>query len=411
VSGRVTVREDAMIESNGWLAIRRVCCVALFLCLVTPPSHAAEVRETIGPMTISVPSTWIRNVDAVGNVNFLPDPPGTAPQSQYQFSKVDHGTPSQLDGHRLMWGEIKKNAGIPKHERSGKAGRFEWSETTAQDRTSARELMVRFYSTKEGSTHLCAVVMATSAALFQTRVAALEKVLGAAQFAGGQPRAAAAGAATGTRPPAGDVPIVGSHIKVEVRFGGVGGSSSTTDHILLFANGIAVRTGVINGAIECYVLMPVANLTDLPFNYGRWRENQATNSIDVQWKEGGAWQMKRDGGLLSVDGRKLLKLRPLEEARFNGIYAYRPVGDAPSALALMPDGRFEAQNLIDNMICNSGQPAPKSGRGTYEVRKWTLILRFDDGAAAYLPLHVRNEENLAAVTKFWVKSYEFAPVR
>lgn len=397
-----------MIEPNGWSANRCVARLTLsLLVLLPPPALSADtVRETIGPMTITTPSTWIRNVDAGGTINYLPDPPGTAPQSQYQFSKVDNGAPSQLDGHRLMWGEIKKNAGVTKAERSGKAGRFDWSETTAQDRTAPREFTIRFYSTKEGATHICAVVIATSPTLFQTRAAALEKVLGAAQFAGDEPGAAPAASA-----PAGDVPIVGSHIKVEVRFGGVGGSNSTTDHILLFANGIAVRTGVINGAIECYAIMPVTNLADLPFNYGRWRENKAANAIDVQWKEGPAWQMKREGGLLSVDGRKLLELRPLEEARFNGIYAYRPAGDPPSGLALMPDGRFEAQNLIDNMICNSGQPAPKGGRGTYEVRKWTLILRFENGSTAYLPLHIRNEESLAAVAKFWVKSYEFEAVR
>jgi hypothetical protein len=404
-----------MNKPKHWLAIGRAACVALSLFILhSPPALGAnDRRETIGPMTITVPSSWARSVDANGTITYAPD---AAAQSQYSFSKVDNGTPSQLDGHRLMWGEIKKNVGIAKAEHSGKAGRFDWSETTAQDRTAPRELSIRFYSTKEGSTHICITLVATTPALLQMRAAALEKILGTAEFAGAKlPPASAASPSPPQRPaagaPAGDVPIVGSHIKVDVRFGGVGGSNSTTDHILLFGNGIAVRTGVINGAIECYAIMPVTNLTDLPFNYGRWRANEATGSIDVQWKEGSPWQMKRDGGSLSVDGRKLLTLRPLEKARFNGSYAYRPVGDSPTTLALTPDGRFVAQNLTDNMICNSGQPAAKRGRGTYEVRKWTLILRFDDGSTAYLPLHIRNEENLAAVTRFWVKSYEFELLR
>jgi hypothetical protein len=392
-----------MIKPKHGLAIGRAACVALSLFILLPPPvlGASDRRETIGPMTITVPSSWTRGVDANGTITYAPDAPGAAAQSQYSFSKVDNGTPSQLDGHRLMWGEIKKNAGIAKAERSGKAGRFDWSETTAQDRTAPRELAIRFYSTKEGSTHICITIVATTPALLQTRSAALEKILGAAEFAGARLPAAAAG----------DVPIVGSYIKVDVRFGGMGGSHQTTDHILLFGNGIAVRTGVINGAIECYAIMPVTNLTDLPFNYGRWRATEATGSIDVQWKEGSPWQMKRDGGSLSVDGRKLLALRPLDKVRFNGTYAYRPVGDSPTTLALTPDGRFVAQNLTDNMICNSGQPATKRGRGTYEVLKWTLILRFEDGSTTYLPLHIRNEENLAAVTRFWVKSYEFEPLR
>jgi hypothetical protein len=393
-----------MSATNASPAIRRITSLAVGLFCVLARAHAAaDVYETIGPMTITVPSSWARSVDAGGTVNYAPDSTG---MSQYQFMKVDDATPGQLEGHRLMWGEIRKNAGIPLSERSGKAGRFDWSETTARDRTAPRELSIRFYSTKEGSTHVCVVVMATSPELLRTRAAALEKVLAGARFAGAKlPGAAAA------RAPADDVPIVGAHVKVDVRFGGVGGSSQTTDHVLLFANGIAVRTGVVNGAIECYALLPVANLTALPFNYGRWRDDQAAGAIDVQWQEGPAWRMKREGGLLSVDGRKLLALRPLEKARFDGVYAHRPVGDPPTALALMQDGHFEAQNLTDNMTCDGGRPAPKSGRGSYEVRKWTLILRFDGGGTAYLPLHVRDEEDLARVRRFWVKSYEFETAR
>jgi hypothetical protein len=204
------------------------------------------------------------------------------------------------------------------------------------------------------------------------------------------------------------VPIVGAFIQSQVRFGGIGGSSSTIDHILLYANGIAVRTGVINGAIECYAAMPVTHLTTLPFNYGRWREDPARNAIEVQWREGAPWQLKREGGSVSLEGRKLSVLRALEPARFHGVYGYKPVGDAPSLIALASDGSFASRNLTDNMFC--GGRAPRDGQGSYEVRQWTLILRFTDGTVAMMPLHVRNEEDLAGVKKFWVKSYEFEPI-
>lgn len=206
-----------------------------------------------------------------------------------------------------------------------------------------------------------------------------------------------------------NIPIVGAYIQSQVRFGGIGGSSYTIDHILLYGNGIAVRTGVINGAIECYAAMPVTNLTQLPFNYGRWREDKARNAIEVQWREGPAWQLKRDGGSVTLDGRRLSLLRPLEPARFHGVYGYRPVGDAPSLIALANDGSFATRNLRDSMFC--GGRAPADGQGTYEVRQWTLILRFADGTVALMPLHIRNEEDLGAVQKFWVKSYEFEPVQ
>lgn len=208
---------------------------------------------------------------------------------------------------------------------------------------------------------------------------------------------------------AGPVPIVGAYIKATVQFGGIGGSSSTIDHILLYGNGIAVRTGVINGAIECYAAMPVSNLTQLPFNYGRWREDKARNVIEVQWREGPSWQLKREGGSLSLEGRKLSVLRPLEAAKFHGAFAYKPVGDAPSIIALANDGSFATRNLPDTMFC--GGRAPADGQGMYEVRQWTLILRYTDGSVAMMPLHIRPEEDLAAVKKFWVKSYEFEPIQ
>jgi hypothetical protein len=203
------------------------------------------------------------------------------------------------------------------------------------------------------------------------------------------------------------VPIVGAYVQSQVRFGGIGGSSHTIDHILLYGNGIAVRTGVINGAIECYAAMPVNDLRELPFNYGRWREDKARNAIEIQWREGPSWQLKREGGSVSLEGRKLSVLRPLEPAKFHGLFAYKPAGDALSAIALANDGSFATKNLKDDMFC--GGRAPPDGEGRYEIRQWTLILRFANGTVAMMPLHIRPEEDLGAVRKFWVKSYEFEP--
>lgn len=213
--------------------------------------------------------------------------------------------------------------------------------------------------------------------------------------------------ATAASPPG--IPIVGAYIQSQVRFGAVGGSSMTIDHILLYGNGIAVRTGVINGAIECYAAMPVTNLKELPFNYGRWREDKARNAIEIQWREGPSWQLKREGGSLSLEGRKLSVLQPLESAKFHGLFAYKPVGDALSAIALANDGSFATKNLKDSMFC--GGRAPPDGEGRYEIRQWTLLLRFTNGTVALMPLHIRPDEDLGAVRKFWVKSYEFEPVQ
>ncbi|MBB6093345.1 hypothetical protein HNQ60_002223 [Povalibacter uvarum] len=181
-----------------------------------------------------------------------------------------------------------------------------------------------------------------------------------------------------------------------------------TDHILFFGNGIVVRHGFINGPRECYARLPVSNLSTLPSNYGRWQENKATGGIDVVWQEGGPWRLKREGRLLSLDGRKLVSYRPIDAVKLNGVYVYRPVGDQPSAFAFMADGRFEAVNLSENMMtCSSGKAIPKA-TGRYEVSKWTLLLTFDDGATAMLPLRIGDDQpDLNDVRAFTVISYEF----
>jgi hypothetical protein len=382
----------------------RWTCLALFA--FAPLALAAgPVRETLGPVTFTLPGSWARSVDAGGTVSYTPDAASGSAGSQISFSTVD-GTGSEADVHRVVWGELKKNVGGTSAEATGKAGRFLWSEGKFIEPASKQEVAMRFYSTKEVGSHIYVVLMAFPAQL-RTRAVELERILANAKWATAKLPAASAAA-----PPPNDVPIVGAHIQMEMRFGAFAGSSNyTIDHILFFGNGIAVRTGVINGAIECYAAMPVTNLTTLPFNYGRWRQNAATKGIDVEWKDGGVWNLKPDGSLLSLKGKRLSKLHPLEGARFNGVYVYRPVGDPPTAIALTPDGRFEAQNLREGMICNPGRNPVTAGRGRYEVRKWTLILRFDGGGTLMLPLHVMNDVNLANVTQFWVRSHDFDLVR
>jgi hypothetical protein len=53
-----------------------------------------------------------------------------------------------------------------------------------------------------------------------------------------------------------------------------------------------------------------------------------------------------------------------------------PTG-ANIVLVLRRDGSFETGGLMEEMTCPAPGGRPTlSGSGTYEVRKWTLILRF-----------------------------------
>jgi hypothetical protein len=140
-----------------------------------------------------------------------------------------------------------------------------------------------------------------------------------------------------------------------------------------------------------------------------WRENQSTRGIDITWKEGAAWQLRREGGRLSLDGRVLPKLRPIDSANLNGLHAYRPVGDEPCILKFNAAGRFEAANLNENMICKTGGPLMHNGSGNYEFRKWTPDPRFENGVTHMIPLKFAETQD--TVRNFIVKSYEFELMR
>jgi hypothetical protein len=383
---------------NKFLLLFLTSCAAL----AASPSSSADTRETIGPMTVTMPSAWKRVVRPDNTLTYLIGEPTDQERGEVQLYSLDAPAAEPTAVHQGLLNEMLRQLEAVSGRASGQFGRFAWSEMEGLDRTENRRFWYRLFTVKEGSSHVAVLLAASSAAIFRGQLSALEGILGKASFAGAP--------VTGARAPD-DVPIVESQIHTDIRSISLG-SNVTTDHILFFQNGIVVRTGFINGPRECYAALPVANLQSLPFNYGRWRENAATRALEVEWKEGPAWRLVREGDRLSLDGKRLSKLRPIDGARFDGVYAYRPVGDEPSVLSFSADGKFEARNLTDSMLCQIGQPAAKTGRGSYEVRKWTLILRFENGAVGMLPLKIADDEpNLARVGKFTVISYEFLPVR
>jgi hypothetical protein len=79
---------------------------------------------------------------------------------------------------------------------------------------------------------------------------------------------------------------------------------------------------------------------------------------------------------------------------------------------LRPDGRFEAANLTERMGCTTqARPGALAGAGRYDIRAWTLILRFAGGQVTLLPLHVEAADDLRRVGKFGLNGHEFVRLR
>lgn len=374
-------------------------------------SLIAQMRPaTIGPMTVGIPPEWTP-IGATNNPNlaaFL------APQqARVALSAEPDGGASAAESHRVVWASFVGLMSAVKQQRSGQFGRYHWSEMLATGAQSQRDEITRIYTTKHGSQRVVAYVSSGSPQEYANTVQRMDQVLSRAVFGDIAPAAAApvapiaptASAATN------EVAINEIHTNIEMR--GVSfGSNVTTDHIIFFANGIAAREGVINGRPrECYSLYQVGGLTQLPRNYGRWQEQAGT--VSITWQEGPAWTLQRDEGRrLSLNGRKLLAYRPVDGARVQGQFVYGDVGGVISAIALSADGRFVATTLREGMGCPATQPGrptgvPESGSGTYEIRKWTLILRFGNGAVGMYPFHVESDQDLARPARFWLNSYSF----
>lgn len=370
---------------------------------------SAGVSETFGPMTVTVPSDWRKRTQPDGTIAFAMGAAGAKEECEVFFSSGDNPGLTESAAHQGIWAQLLSQVDPPEKQESGASGRFNWTETAAFNRKDKRREWYRLYTTKEGATLIGIIVGASAERLFNSGVDAVEDLLANAKFAGAAD-AAAASASQASAPAnardANDVPIVESQVHIQIQPNSLT-SSVLTDHILFFENGIVVRTGVIDGPRECYAALPVANLATLPFNYGRWREDKAARAIDVDWQEGPAWHLAREGDKrekLSLNGKRLLKLRPVDGAKLDGTYVYRSGNDV-TALAFAADSGFETLNLTESMTCGGAMVA--NGSGTYEVRKWTLILHFSNGTTSMLPITIRDEENLQRVKKFSVKHYEF----
>lgn len=393
----------------------------MFLLAGLSVHDAAAGETTIGPMTVTVPPDWTLGAGATADRASFRVPAGALPQQAIvHFEAAASGGASQAVAHRQIWGEVVRMTGNPTQQRSGQSGRFVWSEMRVFNVRNSQDEWHRLYSALHGEVHVGVAVVANAEPAFTRVVTMTDRMLGLARFG-----AAPAGAPSSPRPgspatvpsrapsklPADSVPIVEAHVHVDIR--SVANTSNVlTDHILFFANGIVAREGAISGPRECYALYDVRNLTRLPFNYGRWREDKGAGVVHVQWQEGPPWTLAREATRLSLGGKKLLPLRALDNLRLDGVYEYRPVGDPRSRIELHADGRFTAANLREQMGCpTQARPGALAGAGHYEVRQWTLILRFADDRVTLLPLHVAAGEDLQRVGKFLLNGYEFVRVR
>jgi hypothetical protein len=192
--------------------------------------------------------------------------------------------------------------------------------------------------------------------------------------------------------PAKDVKVVEAYLQsaVQQRFSvGTGvRQSAVAEDILLFENGVAYRSEVLaSGALDStvnaygYATVDVGDMKEPPGRqYGRWTQDQQAGTLTITWFGGHVVTYRRKGRDLVLEGGSATRRETMDGLRLDGHFEAKQNFGPPIRLVLHKDGRFEEELLVNVLGGSIIDPAfPEKGSGTYEVLKWTLILRLADG--------------------------------
>jgi hypothetical protein len=174
-------------------------------------------------------------------------------------------------------------------------------------------------------------------------------------------------------------------------------SGVTTEILLLFANGVAARSAAIRSGGDTYWAEGFATMDPRDpaqigaRRVGRWSEHNGT--ITIAWQIGAPQTLARDGRSLREQYTTWQPYPPVDGLRLDGRYQRIEEYATPWSLTLRGDGRFEASGLHNAMGGTAVNPGfPERGAGTYEIAKWSLILRFDNGFVQSMNLMVGENE-------------------
>lgn len=188
------------------------------------------------------------------------------------------------------------------------------------------------------------------------------------------------------------VPIVGAYISagpqtsfsVDPRDPGVK-SRVTTTILLLFGNGVAVRASAMGKNIddnywaEGFATLDPRDPSQIGARaMGHWTESGG--KISINWQIGLPTALTRDGTNLMEEYNRWTPYAPIDGLRLDGRYQRVVPFGPPWEITLHRDGRFTSSGLNNTMGGATINPGfPEQGSGSYEIMRWSLVLRFSTG--------------------------------
>ena len=195
-------------------------------------------------------------------------------------------------------------------------------------------------------------------------------------------------------PPNRDVPIKAAYFMTGIAFGavnaGVGGSAygshAVQQLLILYANGVAVKSDIFGGNLaghhqaEGFATLDVTDPSVVgQGGFGRWTQQGQT--IGIQWNYAAPEVLTVSGDALVGAGAKYNPWRLADGLRLQGAFVRRmEQGLRSQGIVLTQDGNFASDGV--NVVMGGSLVMPQFpivGYGTYEVRKGSMILHYANG--------------------------------
>jgi hypothetical protein len=382
----------AVADGRGYSIVFVATTEALFKAH-SAAAHGLLSKTRVGPSAVAgglrylIPSGWMPRDAGGGSVQFIPpNLPAGADVSitiiPVQASQVPpDSTLNQITFNMFM------NKGEPAYQEGviGSMGGFRVAIV------KSKLHRIGLYAARWEGNVQTVFYTCNSDELYNTYGPAVERMIRATEVPGFK-RDPNAWHPTPLPPPDRDVKIVGAYFgagldtrnSVDPHAGGVQ-NRNYREVLLLFENGIAARCDVVNSGLrdttyvsEGFATLDVAGIKQpTGRRLGRWTEDGGT--ITVQMAQGAPLKLVRDGEHLKGEW-SWTQLKPIDGLRPAGTFIREGAPAQPQSITLKADGTFEVSHVNEVFGGTFVNPDfPVFGQGTFEIRKWSLILRFDTG--------------------------------
>jgi len=353
-------------------------------------------REAIGTVELTLPAGWQRRDEAGGWTVLIP--PGLShPTECMAYVRSDHPLErSWWATHHKIWEESAVASGMKPEETNHTPdgpGRFCWTfGRWRRDATLAPSAHV--YTALAGDKLVVVIYTGTASSVFTQWTFPLQRMLREANIKGTPapqpPRIAEAYYCIRVRPVIGATTIV---------------QKIHNDRLILFEGGFTdtsmIHDAGLGGTDYLWKVDPDLNSG----TYGRWR---AVGSDLHVTREDTTEVYQREGANLRL-GRDVWKPMPkLDGLRLKGRFGSKSLPGALQVhnwIELKPDGRFAHQGMFWSPLFEGNPvPVPPEGRGTYEIRDWTIWLKTDTGFVQSQDFFILDDD-VKAPGGIWMRSY------